>query len=495
MPDDPALVKQFLDLDYKTGKLAVNFHAGQERAWNSTKRFIVVLSGTQGGKTVQGPIWLHREIKRKGPGDYLVVSPSYALMSKKALPEFEKLFSGYFRLGKYHSQEKIFKVSPWGERQLFGAEQVVPTKVFFGHAADPESLESATAKAAWLDEAGQKRFKLDSWEAVQRRLSVHQGRCLITTTPYTLGWLKAVLYDPWKKSEGKHPDIDVVCFDSTENPAFPRAEFERARQTLPAWKFDLFYRAIFTRPAGMIYDCFDEDVHVVERFPVPDTWRRTCGLDFGGVHTAAVFGAEDPDTGVIYIHREYWPSGQCRAAREHCAALKQLEPNLPLAVGGSQSEIQWRQEFSMAGLPVIPSPAREVEVGIDRVYGAFLRKEVKIFKDLHHTLDDVLTYSRELDESGEPTDKIENKEQFHFCDSLRYLISWLRPAGRLNLTPQVVAGQGSPRALPAPEPQQDPTLDRPEDRQFIPDAEFEIVQPRKRMFGREVRTRPRFFRR
>ena len=40
------------------------------------------------------------------------------------------------------------------------------TNVYFGHAQDPDSLESATAKAAWLDEAGQGKFKLDSWRAV-----------------------------------------------------------------------------------------------------------------------------------------------------------------------------------------------------------------------------------------------------------------------------------------------------------------------------------------
>jgi hypothetical protein len=29
------------------------------------------------------------------------------------------------------------------------------------------------------------------------------------------------------------------------------------------------------------------------------------------------------------------------------------------------------------------------------------------------------SYSRELDETGEPTEKIANKNDFHFCDSVR----------------------------------------------------------------------------
>ena len=84
-------------------------------------------------------------------------------------------------------------------QRTFGRRDVAPTSVLFGYAAEPESLESATAKAAWLDEAGQKRFRLASFEAILRRLSLAQGRVLLTTTPYDLGWLKQRLYSvPFK---------------------------------------------------------------------------------------------------------------------------------------------------------------------------------------------------------------------------------------------------------------------------------------------------------
>ena len=43
------------------GAMRVNFHPGQIRAWDSSKRFVCVFSGTQGGKTEMGPPWLLRE--------------------------------------------------------------------------------------------------------------------------------------------------------------------------------------------------------------------------------------------------------------------------------------------------------------------------------------------------------------------------------------------------------------------------------------------------
>lgn len=423
------------------GRLRFNFHPGQAKAWRSDARFVCVLAGTQGGKTSFGPVWLWREIKTRGPGDYLVVTPTYPLLIKKALPEFLRLFQRHLRLGEYNAQQKIFAFSAAGMQRLFGpdVDTTERTQIFFGHASDPESLESATAKAVWLDEAGQKKFKLGSWEAIQRRLSIHEGRALITTTPYDLGWLKQQLWDRWKAGE---KTVDVIRFDSTENPAFPPAEFERARGSLPGWKFDLFYRAVFTRPAGLIYDSF-LDEHIVRRFAIPKAWPRYLGLDFGGVNTAGVFFAEELDsdgrkTGKLFAHREYKAGG--RSASEHCYYLLKGEPGVPFCVGGSHSEDQWRREFSkggkvdipkwgeveVAGLPIQEPRIKDVEVGIDRVYAAFRRNEVYVFDDLLGLLEELRTYSRELDDKGDPTEKIEDKESFHHLDAVRYIVGWLK---------------------------------------------------------------------
>ncbi len=63
---------------------------------------------------------------------------------------------------------------------MFGSkyDPNIPSRILFGYATDPESLESATAKAAVLDEAGQKKFKVGAWQAILRRLALHQGRAL-----------------------------------------------------------------------------------------------------------------------------------------------------------------------------------------------------------------------------------------------------------------------------------------------------------------------------
>jgi hypothetical protein len=259
-----------------------------------------------------------------------------------------------------------------------------------------------------------------------RRLSLAQGRVLITTTPYNLGWLKQKFWD----KRDSDPDISVIRFDSTANPAFPQAEMERARRDLPLWKFNMFYRAIFTRPAGMIYDNFDEAVHKVRPFEIPYQWPRYKGLDFGGVNTAVVCIAQErmitPEgniDGRLFVYRDYLTGG--RTAKQHAIALTDMSEPMSSNFGGAASEQQWRDEFTAAGMHVERPPVSDVEVGINRVYGAFSRNELFVFDTCAGLLDEIMSYSRELDDSDQPTEKIANKSDFHMLDALRYIITHL----------------------------------------------------------------------
>ncbi len=395
------------------GELDIRPHLGQWRAWQSKKRFVWMLAGTQGGKTSFGPVWLHREIQRSGPGDYLAVTSTFPLLKLKMLPEFLKLFAHTLHLGTWHAADRVFAFHD-GE-----------TRVIFGSAINPESLESATAKAAWLDECGQDDFRLDSWEAIQRRLSLHQGRVLGGTTVYNLGWLKQVVFDQWRGGEADH---DIIQFDSTVNPAFPKEEYERARRTLPAWKFRMFYQGQFDRPAGLIYSDFmdsyrEEGGHKVHAFDIPPEWPRYGGLDFGPVHTARLMVARDPEAKVYYLYSESLSGGKTTVehAAEALAAVRGT--NMGTWHGGAKSEEQQRMDWKAAGVWINAPTVPDVESGIDRVIALFKNQRLYVFDTCTGLLDELGTYSRETDEMGNPTEKIKDKAKFHRLDALRYVVA------------------------------------------------------------------------
>ncbi|KKM27353.1 hypothetical protein LCGC14_1575660, partial [marine sediment metagenome] len=99
---------QFRVIDAKTKTERLYLHPGQVKVWDSEKRIIAMICGSQGGKTVLGPAWLEREIRRRGPGDYLAVTSSYPLLSKKMLPEFRYLFEDVYHYGTFNKLDKIF---------------------------------------------------------------------------------------------------------------------------------------------------------------------------------------------------------------------------------------------------------------------------------------------------------------------------------------------------------------------------------------------------
>jgi hypothetical protein len=420
----------------ETKTLVYNLHPGQMRVWNSTARFVAMMAGTQSGKTVFGPLWLHREIERHGAGDYLAVTANYDLFKLKMLPELLDYFCRNLGIGKYWAADRIIEIAEDMRPGNFKAKDSTDPmwgRIILRSAEAEAGLESATAQAAWLDEAGHPDFKRTAWEAIQRRLSIHQGRALFTTTLYDWGWLKIEVYDRWEKGD---KDYAVIQYDSTMNPAFPQVEFDRAVRTMPKWKVDLFYRGRYTRPAGLIYDCFDETKCKLSRQEIdsiikPD-WPRYVGHDFGPVHTSALWYAQDPGTGYLYLYRTYLSFEKTTAA-SHVREWKRLSDKEPIrrrigGAGGTQAADEgWREAYTLAGWPVIQPLVADVEIGIDRVYAWHKTNRLYVADDLFDYLAEKNSYSRELNDAYEPTDKIKNKAIYHLMDGERYVLSDFKP--------------------------------------------------------------------
>lgn len=432
------------------GELRYTWHPGQAAALASRHRFVAILSGTQSGKTVTGPRWLHREIggyteeatgevvEGRGPGDYLAVTANYDLYKLKMLPELLWYFVDTLRIGKYWAQSRIIEIAEDCRPGAFLAQtQDSPmwARIILRSAEAPAGLESATAQAAWLDEAGHPDFRREAWEAVLRRLSLFQGRVLISTTLYEWGWLKTEVYDRWKAGD---PDYSVVQFDSILNPMFSKEEWERAKRSMPAWKFDLFYRGRYARPAGLIYDSFNEALCKIKRFPISSSWPRYIGHDFGPIHTSALWYAQDPTTGYLYLYRTYLSQEKTTAAA-HVEKWKELSAGETIRkrVGGAvgSADEGWREAYSLAGCSIQEPLVRDVEVGIDRVYGWHKTNRLFVFEDLLDYLSEKMSYSRKLDEDYLPTEEIKDKSRFHLMDGERYILSDFTPV-------DVVKGSG-----------------------------------------------------
>lgn len=413
------------------GKLRLPFHKGQAKAWQSDRRFIFILAGTQSGKTSFLPWMLWRLIQQTatpdGDNDYIATTASYDLFKLKFLPEMRGVFEHLLKIGRYWSGERIIELKDpakgfWAKR----VDDPMYGRIILRSAASPSGLESATAKAAIMDEAGQDEYTLETWEAVLRRLSLYQGRVCAATTLYNLGWLKSEIYDAWRNGD---PDIDIIQFASVQNPAFPKAEFERARSKMQDWRFSMFYLGQFSKPAGLIYSAFTDNM-LVDPFAIPDDWERVTGVDFGGANTATLYLAQDPDSEKWYVYKETLEGD--KSSIEHVESTERKVDHI--FVGGAGSETQYRMDWQAAGLPVLEPPIKEVENGIDKVTELIKMDRLRVFRTLSGLRDELGSYRRKLDERGEPTEEILNKRAYHRLDALRYAATYInQPLGEIGV--------------------------------------------------------------
>lgn len=406
-----------------TGNLVYHLHPGQRQVWLSKARFTFMIAGTQGGKTILGAPWLYKQIMIRGQGDYLAVTSSYDLFRVKMLPAMVEFFCNITGVGKYWGGINAIELKH--PRLGFLAKtQHDPMwgRIILRSAASKAGLESATANAAWLDECGQAEFGFDAWEAVLRRVSLRQGAILGTTTPYNMGWLKREVHDRWLAGD---PDYNVVQFASVINPAFPSSEYERAERTMAAWRFKMFYKGEFTKPAGLIYAEFDENKMTYDpaaRGKKPKMARWAVGLDFGGANTCKLYAWLDEATNRWHVHQEQLSGGQ--ATQDHAATLKQATKGVQVLSchGGAFGETQYRMDWEKAGVTVLRPTTDDVEIGISSVITAFKSGKLLISKECHGLLSELGSYSRELDNLGAPTNIIDNKAAYHRLDALRYLV-------------------------------------------------------------------------
>jgi PBSX family phage terminase large subunit len=383
-----------------------SLHPGQSKAWRSEARFVSVIAGTGGGKTWFGPQWLYREMCAHPKEDYLVVAPTYGLLQRVTFPTFMSLMENVLPgiTANYKAMERTLTLPTGGH-------------VFFGSADRPITLEGVHVRAIWLDEAGQ--MKREAWEVCQRRIGHKQGRILITTTPYNMGWLKLEVYDRYKAGD---PDYDIIQFPSYWNPSYSRDEYERAKKTLPDWKFSMFYDGKFTRASGLVYQDLDPAVHVVHPFNIPDSWPRYVGVDFGfTAPTAAVWGALDPDDR-LYIYREYYQTGKLPEdtakdiidlSGKETIEQAFCDPEDPAAI----------VKYQHLGIRATEA-YNTIKPGVIEVIGRLRTKRLFIFAGCFYTLDEAEQYKWRMKD-----DKMDDEPVHEYChalDAVRYLVMGAR---------------------------------------------------------------------
>lgn len=207
-----------------------------------------------------------------------------------------------------------------------------------------------------------------------------------------------------------------------------RTKAELLAATMPYLR-DARSKGIPSLGSGAIYPVPYETL-IVPPFQIPHFWPRAYALDVGWGRTAALWGAKDPNTDVIYGYSEHYRGEELPAV--HAQAIKARGDWIQGAIDpAARNRTQADGERLMAtytdlGLHLTPA-INEVEAGIYEVWSRLESGRLKFFSTLVGVPAEYRLYRR--DERG----KIVKKND-HLMDVTRYLcMTWQKVASvKLN---------------------------------------------------------------
>ena len=186
---------------------------------------------------------------------------------------------------------------------------------------------------------------------------------------------------------------------------------------LPPHQRDARAKGIPSLGSGAIYPINEEDL-LVDDFKVPDYWQHAYGMDFGWNCTAALWGAIDRETDILYLvscykrgHGE--PPVHVEAIKSRGAWMNGVAD--PAGRASSQKDGEkLLDEYVALGLKLRLAD-NAVEAGIFDVWMRMATGKLKIFKSLTPLLEELRLYRR--DKNGKVL-----KENDHLMDCMRYLV-------------------------------------------------------------------------
>lgn len=382
-------------------EVEIKLNKYQSRIYKSKKRFLLAVSGIQGGKTFLGAVWLLNEILKDQKGNYLIAAPTYKILQQSTLPKFFETASSLRRF--YKKQENVIELPKGG-------------KVFIRSTEDPNKLEGMTLKASWLDEAGQ--MKALVWINIQGRLAIHRGRLLMTTTPYSLNWLYHDFYKSWQAG---NPDIEVVQWRSIDNPYFPKEEYERVKKVLDERVFQRRYNGTFEKMEGLVYQEFGAR-NIVDKMET-EAVETFAGVDFGFKNPTAIAIIKRDRDDNFYIVDEWYKTGKTQDEIEE-KALQMQETYQVRFWYPDPSEPDRIESMKRKGL-YCREVNKDIKAGVDRVRELIKKGQLKVEKHCINTLDEFETYHCPEDDEKE----LPVKANDHLMDAIRYAIYSHQPVG------------------------------------------------------------------
>ena len=384
------------------------------------------------GKTVACLNKLHRMMTKYPGARALMVRKTQVSLKASALVTY---------------QRKV--LHPLDGVRFYGGSQAEPAKFIYPNGSEiivggmdqASKVMSTEYDVAYVNEATD--LTEDDWESIDTRLRNYvmpYQQLIADCNPQAPNHWLNVRCDAGKTRRilSRHEDNPFYFDPKTGNLTTEGRDYISGLDNLSGVRYQRLRLGKWVAAEGQVYEAWDRNVHLIDRFPIPDSWTRYWSVDFGFVNPfVCQWWAEDPD-GRLYLYREIYRTQ--RLVEDHAVDMLKLSEREPYPrIVYTDHDAEDRATLERYLRRKTSAAPKDVSPGIQAVQGRLRvqndgKPRVMIFRDALVSLD------TELRQAGKPTctaDEFESyvwddkalqrkgdtpmKENDHGMDALRYL--------------------------------------------------------------------------
>lgn len=233
-----------------------------------------------------------------------------------------------------------------------------------------------------------------------------------------------------------NPDMSTHLHSSFQNKYLDPDFQTRIGRGKPDWWVKRYIYGSFEYTEGLVYPRFAEGI--VDPFPIPPTWKRMFGVDFGLRDPTVMLAlAIDPESGICYVYDEHYEAE--KPVNYHATKMLAMLKNIPAGMingqivadpsGKTRRGSNGRSYFghySEYGL-WFKEGVNDIDSGIMKVFTYFELGKLKIFSNCFNTIREGREYKYQSQELTLEKNRGEKPVPFndHAMDTLRYIIQEL----------------------------------------------------------------------
>lgn len=374
----------------KDSKIGYQPYGGAAELWLSKRHEAIIIGPAETGKT-RGALEKLNALMWKYPkAQAAMVRKVYADMPGTCIQTFEKQVLG-------NTLSDNGAVQKWGGERPQFYEYANGSRIWIGGLDKPGKTLSSERDFIYINQV--EDLLLEDFEILLTRATGRAGNA-----PYSqvFGDANPTVCSHWMYERQREDKLHLIQSKHRDNPTLYKNGrlTEQGKITMSILNGLSGVRRIRLRDGkcasveGQVYLTWDRNVHYVEPFDIPESWRRIRVIDFGTTHpfVCGWFAIDEDER--MYLYRQIYMTN--RTVADHANQILEYDEDIEETI--CDHDAGDRLTLDSAGIPNIMAN-KDVATGIDKVLERLKiqvdgKARLYIFKDSLVEIDDMLRMAK-----------------------------------------------------------------------------------------------------